>query len=515
MAGAIFDAQSTASSTANAVTTHDHNNLTVGAGTNRGLLIELNFSNKTPGTVTVTWDQGGTNQVCTQVGAANGSGTVGRAEIWALLSPTPGNKTLRVTNSNASDIVVAGIAYSGVTQDNFAGAFNNFISATGTQAGTTTANITDTLTTRLGDVTVAAFTSDQGTFNSSAPTQVYVNNVPANMSTAGCRGAGLTGGPSSLAMTANLTTGAAAANWVAAGCDVVGTLGVGSILSSNLKPGASPGYAPLSARFWQPQWNIPATATASPDVTLAISGVSTTTSRGTVGATHTNVLTGVSETSSVGTIKATSTKSLSGVSTTTGRGSVAVQHANALTGVSTVTARGTVGSTRTVPITGVQATGSVGTVTPTTGIVVALSGASSTAAVGTLSPSVVVAISGAQALGLVGNITVSGSDVVEAPVSKTRHIIYVKGRRHKSSHREMDELLDRVFAPDEAASVPAPLVEQVHEIVQPFIYKNELNVAKLYKDMKATRALFAAWEAEVGRRASEDEDDDESILLMS
>lgn len=289
-------------------------------------------------------------------------------------------------------------------------------------------------------------------------------------------------------------------------------IGVSPTVGASSHPGRSPGKAPISLRFWQPAWGV---AVASADLSLALTGVASTTGRGTVGVTHTNALAGVSTTSAVGSVKANTTKALSGVSSTTGRGTLGVSRTKALSGVLSTTARGSVGSARTVPLTGVQASAAVGTVTATTGIVVALSGVAAALAVGTLLPSVVAAISGVQSTGLAGNLTVSGTDAVEQPVSKFRYVIRMKGRMHKSSHREMSEMLDRIFATPDEPAAPAPLVEEVRAIVQPFISKNELNLAKLEKDMQATRALLRLWEAETYRLREEGEDEDETVLLLS
>lgn len=289
---------------------------------------------------------------------------------------------------------------------------------------------------------------------------------------------------------------------------------LGSSMGNSAHPGRSPGYAPASFRFWMPS-EIGAGAVVSPDVTLALTGVASTTGRGTVAVQHTNALTGVSETSLVGTVKANTTKALSGVSTTTSVGSLGVQRTKALSGVQTVTARGTLASSRTVPITGVQATGSVGTVIPTTGTVVALTGVSSSTAVGSMVPSVTVTLTGVSAAGAAGTLTPAGVDTVSLPVSKFRYIV-PKGalRRRKSSHRELEELLDRIFTP-ESAIQPAPtFVEQAAKLVKPFVYRNELDLGKLEKDMRATRALLDLWTAETARMRAEDEDDDETILLM-
>lgn len=115
-----------------------------------------------------------------------------------------------------------------------------------------------------------------------------------------------------------------------------------------------------------------------------------------------------------------------------------------------------------------------------------------------------------------GAAQVQGQELVaeEEQPSKFRYIIRSKHRPHKSSHREMDELLDRVFNPTEEPP-PAPLVEQVAEIVRPFVVRNELNLSKLYKDITATQALLRLWEAENARARIDSEDEDESVLLVS
>src|SRR5689334_620593 len=67
-------------------------------GQNRGLVVQLSFdraANPTdPVVISVTWDDGGTNQACTLITSANGTGVgavSSRVELWGLVNPTPGN----------------------------------------------------------------------------------------------------------------------------------------------------------------------------------------------------------------------------------------------------------------------------------------------------------------------------------------------------------------------------------------------------------------------------------------
>jgi hypothetical protein len=119
-------------------------------------------------------------------------------------------------------------------------------------------------------------------------------------------------------------------------------------------------------------------------ITVALTGVSSTTGRGTVGVLNTHALIGISTTTAVGSVKAALSKALAGVATTASVGTLGVTRSKAIAGISTATTAGAVLSSRSAPISGVQATASVGIVTATTGIVAALTGISSSATIGTI-----------------------------------------------------------------------------------------------------------------------------------
>lgn len=202
-------------STGNAQTTFDNTSLTVGAGTNRALIVLISKSTQAAST-SVTWDQGGTNQACTLIIGVNGTGAVARAELWGLVAPTSGNKTLRWVGAS-SDVCVDLVAYTGVDQTGVTTSFPNSTSAQITQAGSTTQNNGVTVTSAVGNATLSCQASDQGTFNSTNNTQLYVDNAPANISAAGSRAAGA----ATVSMTANLTTGVGAAHIAIVGTDVL------------------------------------------------------------------------------------------------------------------------------------------------------------------------------------------------------------------------------------------------------------------------------------------------------
>ncbi len=207
-----FDAQSTADSTANSATSINHANLTIGSGSNRAVVFPINFSNKAVSGVTVTWDNGGTNQACSQIITHNSTATNGRADLWGLTNPTSGNKTLHVAWTGTSDICVGGVAYSDADQTGGATTFKNANSGTGTPSGTGSVTVV-AVTSATGDAVVGAITST-GTINSVGNTSVYRDGTPNLISGAAERAAG--------AATVNLT--AAFANdgnpWVAVGVSI-------------------------------------------------------------------------------------------------------------------------------------------------------------------------------------------------------------------------------------------------------------------------------------------------------
>src|SRR5882724_1839751 len=120
-----FDAQGSAVGTSASATSISWNNLTIGSGTDTALIVTLAFSLKTISALTVTWDNGGTNQAMALIGAVNSPG-IGRSVMYGLVAPTAGNKTLQVAWTGTSSVKVDGVSYTGVDQTGGTTSFAHF-----------------------------------------------------------------------------------------------------------------------------------------------------------------------------------------------------------------------------------------------------------------------------------------------------------------------------------------------------------------------------------------------------
>lgn len=119
-------------------------------------------------------------------------------------------------------------------------------------------------------------------------------------------------------------------------------------------------------------------------------------------------LTGVSSTTAVGNVSPTNTKALTGNSGTTAVGTVAPTNSRALTGNFATTSIGSVASSRTMGLLGLAATGAVGTVSVSSGnVTAALTGVGATSAVGSVSPALSLAVSNVAGSGGVGSVGVT------------------------------------------------------------------------------------------------------------
>lgn len=181
MAVAI-DATGTSDATASGVSTIDFNNLTVGAGANRALVVQISFSHTIVSAVSVTWDQGGTNQACALIVTVNGQDLLsGRVDLWGLVAPTSGNKTLRVSWTTATDIVVDAASWTGVDQTGGATSFPNSTSTTGNLTNASLAITSAAGNAAMDCVGSAGAISSPG----AQQTQVFLDNSPAVTGAAG------------------------------------------------------------------------------------------------------------------------------------------------------------------------------------------------------------------------------------------------------------------------------------------------------------------------------------------
>ncbi len=178
-----FDAKTTSAVflSASSAGTLSGTNLTIGSGANRVLIAFVTFSTLTVTGVSVLWDATGTPQPLTKIIGVNSGGAAGRAELWGLVAPTPGNKTLRVLYTGTSDVELAGASFTGADQT---GGATTFYNSTSTIGGSTTPTITATST--AGDIAVNA--CGPAGFNLSAATQtlIVLDNTP-NTTGIGCQ----------------------------------------------------------------------------------------------------------------------------------------------------------------------------------------------------------------------------------------------------------------------------------------------------------------------------------------
>jgi hypothetical protein len=210
-----FDAKGTADATGNGATTKDLTVLTITAAlSNSALVAQVSFSLKTVASVTLNWDNAGTPQAMTQIVAANGTGTVARAELWGRIAPTSGNKTLRASWTGASDVYLQAASWSGVDQTGGVTSFAHSTSNTGTTTGNTTHN-TITITSAVGNATMDAICGDAATYTASTQTQTYLDNVATSISGGGSRAGG------AATVTHGWTATGTSDHWVSVGVDIV------------------------------------------------------------------------------------------------------------------------------------------------------------------------------------------------------------------------------------------------------------------------------------------------------
>lgn len=135
----------------NAVTTKDVT-FTTTSGTNTALVLVLNFGGS-PTSISVTWDQGGTNQAMTQI-VSKDAGGARISTIFGLRAPTVGtNLTGRISWTGSSEIFGAFIQLSGVDQTSDGAAFPH------TQVGSTA---TISVTSATGNIVIACESSGAG-----------------------------------------------------------------------------------------------------------------------------------------------------------------------------------------------------------------------------------------------------------------------------------------------------------------------------------------------------------------
>ncbi len=194
--------------TSNGVTSQDLT-MTVGMGPNPGLLASVTLQKTGVSGLTVTWDNGGTNQPMTLLGSTSDASNGGTVYLYGLVAPTSGAKTLHAAWTGTSDVVLAGISFINVSQIGGAASFANFTSTIGTS---NPAAVTQTAL--AGNLAVCAWETD-GSWGTPSPSSWYVENGPNHFSSTGAYG-------TSTSSTVSFSVASASVAWAAASVQVVG-----------------------------------------------------------------------------------------------------------------------------------------------------------------------------------------------------------------------------------------------------------------------------------------------------
>lgn len=209
----VFDANATADTTANGVTSITASNLTVGSGSNRALIVQLGLSLHGTASRTVTWDFGGSAQPCALVtgASADSTGTNARGELWSLVNPVSGAKTLKAAWTGASDVCINGVSWTGVDQTGGATSFPH-----GTSAASAVNNTPGvTVTSATGNATMEQSVNDFGAMSGQSQTSTYLDNAPNLIGAEGQRAAG------AASVSFGSVVSGTPGTWVAVGCDIV------------------------------------------------------------------------------------------------------------------------------------------------------------------------------------------------------------------------------------------------------------------------------------------------------
>lgn len=187
-----------------------------------------------------------------------------------------------------------------------------------------------------------------------------------------------------------------------------------------------PGRGPYSVG----RYYVPASGSHTGDVTVALSGVTSSATAGTLGVSHDEALSGavatgavgslsqvpvislsgIAAAGSLGTFSSSRTRVLTGLSGSGAVGTLAQNPASGLSGVEGTASVGTLAEQSTLALTGTAGTGQLGTVSAGNDVAVALTGVGSVGAAGTLAPQVARSLTGTAA-------TAAGGMLAQQPSS--------------------------------------------------------------------------------------------------
>ena len=163
----IFESQMTAPLLSPSAQTSfsDTGRMTVGNHPNRALIVVAGFSGSGNGGATLTWD----GQTMTLLGSIPDGGFNNVAEIYGLLNPNVGTKTLAGSWGSTADYSISAASFYNVDQASIAAAFQHVTTSTGA-----TSPATVTVASKPGNMVVASHSG--GTLGSSPPSFTAVNN---------------------------------------------------------------------------------------------------------------------------------------------------------------------------------------------------------------------------------------------------------------------------------------------------------------------------------------------------
>lgn len=199
-------------------------NITVGTGLTNGFLLVLALWDHAATSTTAHWDSAGSNQLMASAGAGTNSAGALRVEMFGLVNPTAGNKTLNLTwAGTGNELQIFAISFSGVNQTTPTANVTTLINSS--QA----ANATATLTVSAGtnDAVVAAFVND---FSFAAsPTNQTALWALNGITEGGCGNYVL---PAAASNSMTAKNGSTSDNLAAIGVDIVAALGGATFLAA-------------------------------------------------------------------------------------------------------------------------------------------------------------------------------------------------------------------------------------------------------------------------------------------
>jgi hypothetical protein len=122
-----FDAKSAMVAVVNVSLGTANNFMTVGASATV-LIVGFEVDTSTPGTLSVTWDEGGTNQVMTQIGSTltiTGGNAPASLSLWGVVNPITGLKAIGFASTGAagtSPVYICGVSFTGSATSSVAAA---------------------------------------------------------------------------------------------------------------------------------------------------------------------------------------------------------------------------------------------------------------------------------------------------------------------------------------------------------------------------------------------------------